>query len=371
MCHADEAQEYAGSKKAHAVANLRKNPTYHLLVQSIIGAKEPGDKAGTYHVSASIESNSCYACHGAEVAVTGSRTVATDAGNIVLPVLGNWPNQGVGRVNPDSSLGSCTACHPRHSFSIEIARKPHTCGQCHVEPDVPAYNVYTESKHGNIMMSKEREWSWDNVPWRAGADFAAPSCAVCHNSLVASPSGDIIAKRTHDFGSRLWVRIFGLIYAHPQPRNGATYKIVNSQKMSLPTTLDGKPAAKFLIGKEEQDKRRESMKTLCNACHAQSWARAHMAQLDSVIDHSDKAVLEATELLANAWELGVADPANPFDDALEHVWIQQWLFYANSIRYSAAMGGPDHASFKNGWWNIAVAREKMKKMLPEKRRRRR
>ncbi|HIC98731.1 MAG TPA: CBS domain-containing protein [Pyrodictiaceae archaeon] len=31
--------------------------------------------------------------------------------------------KGVGRVDPDGSLGTCTACHPRHQFSVEYARK--------------------------------------------------------------------------------------------------------------------------------------------------------------------------------------------------------------------------------------------------------
>jgi len=28
-----------------------------------------------------------------------------------------WPNTGIGRVNPDGSAGSCSACHTRHRFS--------------------------------------------------------------------------------------------------------------------------------------------------------------------------------------------------------------------------------------------------------------
>ena len=36
-------------------------------------------------------------------------------------------------------------------------------------------------------------------------------------SLLATPDGERIVPRTHDFGARLWVRIFGLIYAHPSP----------------------------------------------------------------------------------------------------------------------------------------------------------
>jgi hypothetical protein len=32
------------------------------------------------------------------------------------------------------------------------------------------------------------------------------------------------------------------------------------------------------------------------------------------------------------------------------MWVEQWLFYATSTRYGAAMGGPDYSTFKNGWW---------------------
>ena len=37
-----------------------------------------------------------------------------------------------------------------------------------------------------------------------------------------------------------------------------------------------------------------------------------------------------------------------FDEANEQKWIREWLFYANSVRYAAAMSGPDYATFKNG-----------------------
>jgi hydroxylamine dehydrogenase len=57
----------------------------------------------------------------------------------------------VGRVNLDGSRGACSACHTRHRFSIEMARKPYTCKECHVGPDVPAFKVYSASKHGNIF----------------------------------------------------------------------------------------------------------------------------------------------------------------------------------------------------------------------------
>lgn len=153
-CHPVEAQEYSESKKAYASINLTKNPVYHSLVETIISKKTVEDgRILQKDTSDFTRQETCFSCHGTEVKVDGMKEVDTEIGKIMLPVLKNWPNQGVGRVNPDGSMGACTACHPRHSFSIKIARKPDTCGQCHLEHDVPAYNVYKESKHGNIYAS--------------------------------------------------------------------------------------------------------------------------------------------------------------------------------------------------------------------------
>jgi hypothetical protein len=62
-------------------------------------------------------------------------------------------------------------------------------------------------------------------------------------------------------------------------------------------------------------------------------------------------------------EKGLADPTNPFDESIEHKWIEQWLFYANSIRYAAAMSGPDYNAFKNGWWRLTKNLQDMKSQL--------
>jgi hypothetical protein len=43
------------------------------------------------------------------------------------------------------------------------------------------------------------------------------------------------------------------------------------------------------------------------------------------------------------------------------MWIRQWLFYANSIKYASAMtGAPDYATFKHGWWNLTENLQHMK-----------
>lgn len=367
-CHPVEVGEYAESKKAHAVGNLTKNPLYHQMVRTVTGAPELHDGQLT-HLAAGPADNedTCLACHGTVIEVRGMKTITTSEGDeMQVPDLVNWPNHGVGRVNPDGSLGACTACHPRHSFSIEVARKPFTCAQCHLAPDTPAWEVYRESKHGNIMLSLGDKWNWDAVPWVPGRDFTAPTCATCHNSLLADEDGFELVPRTHDFGARLWVRIFGLPYAHPQPKHGATHVIRNADDQPLPTTFDGEPASDFLINAEEQTARRDLMRSVCVNCHGTDFANQHFDRLDRVVKQSNEMTRLATELLQQAWEQGQADPANPFDELVEMKWIQHWLFYSTSVRYAAAMGGPDYAAFKNGWWALQRNLREMEAELEKK-----
>ncbi len=365
-CHKTEVSEYENSKKAHAVDNLGKNPVFHALVNTTLGVKEiKNGKINITDASHFTENEACYACHGTEVKVEGTRTVSTDLGDIEVPKLTDWPNQGVGRINPDGSFGSCTACHPRHSFSIEIARQPHTCEQCHLEPDVPAYNIYEESKHGNIFESKKEKWNFEAVPWQLGTDFTTPTCAVCHNSLIVDGQGETIANRSHDFGSRLWVRVFGLIYSHPQPKNGKTFEIKNKDGLPLPTTFGNVPSSEYLITADEQSERKGNMMKICSSCHGKNWVEPYFEKMDTSLKETDQMVAAATELLSSAWEDKLADNTNPFDEAIEQMWVQQWLFYANSVRYSSAMSGPDYAAFKNGWWYLTKNLNDMQQMIEQ------
>ncbi|MEW6001857.1 MAG: multiheme c-type cytochrome [Nitrospirota bacterium] len=366
-CHPAEELQFRDSKKANAYGNLAKNPVFKTLVETITGVKkveEPIPTISFQKPSSFTIHETCYGCHGTEVKVTGMKERDTKLGKMSIPDLANWPNQGVGRINPDGSMGACTACHPRHSFLIQVARKPFTCSQCHLEPDVPGWNVYDESKHGDILFSLLSEWNFSAVPWKLGADFKAPSCSVCHNSLITTSDGNVIAERTHDFGARLWVRLFGLIYSHPQPRKGDTSIIKNRDGLPLPTTFSGEVASDFLIDPGEQNKRRIIMKGICNGCHNRDWVDKHFAKLDDTIGETDQMILAPTKLLVKAWDSGIANRSNPFDEAIEQKWIKQWLFYGNSVKYASAMtGAPDYTTFKNGWWDLTNNLMEMKDMF--------
>jgi len=356
ICHPIEAKQYSNSKKAYAVKNLLENPVYEKLVSAADSIKkiEKGEVTSQLPSENTLR-ETCLGCHGTKVQVNGEKNIyiGSEIGTITVPDLTNWPNQGVGRVNPDESLGSCASCHTRHAFSLEVARKPYTCAQCHLEPDVPAWNVYKESKHGNIYSSQYHDWNFNSVPWVIGKDFKAPTCSTCHNSLMVTPNGKVVAERTHDFGSRLWVRLFGLIYSHPQPKSGDTTLIKNRDGFPLPATFQGELADKYLIGFGEQEERLHGMESICNSCHSSQWVRGHFSKLEKTIKETDAMALAATKLMLNIWEEGLEDNTNPFDGSLERMWVSQWLFYANSIRYASAMtGAPDYATFKNGWWKL-------------------
>ncbi|MDA8388063.1 MAG: multiheme c-type cytochrome [Nitrospiraceae bacterium] len=362
-CHPVEEAQFSRSKMAYAWNNLENNPLFHTLVDTTIGVKEISDKGAVVirKPSAEVAGNTCYGCHGMRVKVKGFKRLETPVGIINVPDLTNWPNTGVGRVNPDGSRGACDACHPGHSFSIATARKPYTCAQCHMEPDVPAWDVYDESKHGGIFLSEGSGWNFTHVPWRPGVDFKTPTCAACHSSLLAGPDGNVIAERTHDFGSRLWIRLFGLIYTTAQPKNGDTTIIKNKDGLPLPVTFTGEPASKYLIGKDEQARREGIMKSVCNSCHSGDWTNGHFKKMDETVKEADQMTYAATKLMLEAWQLGIADKTNPFDEALEMDWVRQWLFYANTVKYAAAMtGAPDYTSFKNGFWDLSYNIQKMK-----------
>ena len=367
VCHPQEEEQYGRSKKAHARGNLLQNPVYHGLVQASTRLQSFADGTLTPGESPiEAQSETCLACHGTEIKVVGTRSIETELGEIEVPVLSGWPNQGVGRLNPDGSLGSCSACHARHSFDIKVARSPETCSECHLEPDVPAWEVYRESKHGNLFMAHRGQQNLDAVPWQPGVDFTSPTCATCHNSLLVNAEGTVLAERNHDFGARLWVRIFGLPYSHPQPATGETYTLRNKAGLPLPVDLDGTPAATGLIDAAEQAKRQQSMERVCSGCHSSSWIGGHFANFDKTVVNSDRMVKASTDLMQHAWQAGLADPADMFDEPLEQTWTESWLFHATTLRYAAAMCGPDYAAFKSGWWKLQRDLAEMKAAIAGK-----
>ena len=374
-CHTIEVKQYGRNLMSHAHTNLNNNLLYQNLVVTINGVQTFEDMK-THIKEPSVETNadSCNYCHGTKVRVIGKRAKETDFGEMELPILAGWPNHGVGRINPDGSKGSCTACHTRHQFSIELARKPYTCSECHKGPDVPAYKVYTVSKHGNMFSSLGDTWNFEPVPWKVGKDFRAPTCASCHMSLVVSEQGELVAERSHQINDRLKWRIFGLIYAHPHPRSPDTTIITNKASLPLPTELTGESVSGYLIDVKEQEKRRMAMQNVCLSCHSHGWVRGHFDRLENTINTTNEMTLTATKVLLAAWEKGAAKGLahndSIFNEAIEKKWVEQWLFFANSNRYASAMAGADYGVFENGRWYMGKNIQEMVDLLELKLKRR-
>ena len=357
-CHPTEAKQYGQNIMSHAYGNLKNNPVYHGLADSVNGIQSFKDMRTTFNPpDAETEAESCYSCHGTAVEVKGKRARETVMDEMVFPVLSGWPNQGVGRLNPDGSMGSCAACHTRHQFSIEMARKPHTCSQCHKGPDVPAYKVYEVSKHGNIYSSLGKEWDFKAVPWMVGKDFTAPTCASCHVSLIITGDGEVVAERTHRMNNRLPWRIMGLIYAHPHPKSPDTTIIKNKAGLPLPTELTGEPVAEYLIDVKEQETRRKALQKVCLSCHGSAWVDGQWTRFENTLKTTNEMTLTATKILFMAWEKGAAKGLSQndsiFNEAIEKKWVEQWLFFANSTRFASAMAGADYGVFANGRWYLS------------------
>jgi hydroxylamine dehydrogenase len=359
ICHKEEARQYSGNIMSHAYGNLVNNEIYQMQQDAILGIGHNRGANPIAYQPAVSEAEACLYCHGTKLSVSGSEVRDTElAGELEFPVIDGWPNQGVGRINLDGSRGSCSACHTRHQFSIEMARKPYTCKECHIGPDVPAFKVYTASKHGNIFSAHQSTWEFESVPWTIGQDFTAPTCAACHISLLVNTDGDVVAQRTHQMNNRLPWRIFGLIYAHPHPLSPDTTQIRNKDNLPLPTDFEGGTADKFLIGKAEMDQRRKSMQAICLNCHGTAWVAGHWERFENTIRETNAKTLAATRTMSEIWRKGYArglsDPkANPFDEAVEKQWVDTWLFYANTTRFASAMaGGGDYGVYADGRYHL-------------------
>jgi len=290
-CHDKQKQEYAQSKHAHTLQIINKI-----------------DKWLIHGMNNQIEQTTgCNSCHGTRVEFTDGK-----------PQVGTWPNVGVGRQNPDSSLGSCTSCHTRHCFSIVEARKPEACDQCHLGPDHPQIEIYNESKHGTIYHAEGNSWNWtpDDHHWIAGRDYRSPTCASCHMSE------GIHVSKTHDVTERL------------------------SWELQAPLTIRPAEFEPF-PAKTDWVKERRKMKSVCMQCHSKEWTLGHFNNLDSTIyNYNNIYFVPISELMNELYLTGVVSESSYFDDEIEWEFYEFWHHEGRRARMGAAMMAPDYA-----WWH--------------------
>jgi hydroxylamine dehydrogenase len=313
-CHEQEYDEFQASH--HADAGKILGSLDNVLAEVVEGYtvfSPEGEKIQASPVAVS----GCLQCHGSEVRVL--------AGGKLDPAT--WPNTGVGRLNPDGSKGSCSACHQRHNFSLAQARQPENCGRCHLGPDHPQMEVYTESKHG-IAFAANRVRFADGMAspdWIPGRDYEqGPTCSSCH--MGATKTQPV----THDIGDRIsW-----------------TLRPPVSEKIDAAALKQGRTV------KGWQD-RRADMQEVCRSCHGPEWVGNFYTQFDDLVNlYNDKFGRPATELFKMARGAGLFSNDVNFDDEIEFTYFLLWHHEGRRVRHGAAMMGPDYTQW-HGMFEVA------------------
>lgn len=290
-CHPEEAAQYSRSKHAHTIEIMWKVDRW--LRDGMNNAIE--------------RISGCYSCHGTVIEIADGQ-----------PRPGTWPNVGVGRKNPDGSLGSCSSCHTRHKFSVAEARKPEACAQCHLGPDHPQIEIYNESKHGAIYHAEGHSWKWttDDGHWKAGRDFRAPTCAVCHMSAADG------VPRTHDVTERL------------------------SWETQAPLTVRPSEFTPY-PAKTKWAEEREKMKAICLQCHSGVWTDGHFSNFDQVVlNYNEIYYKPIKNIIDSLYQSGLLSDEKYFDEELEWEFYELWHHEGRRARMGAAMMAPDYA-----WWH--------------------
>jgi len=320
-CHAQEVKE--AEESHHAKAGRILGSLDNLLAEVVEGNSSFVTE-GFPDGNSAAAVNGCWQCHGSQVKVLedGALDPAT------------WPNTGIGRINPDGSEGSCTACHARHSFSVEQARAPETCGKCHMGPDHPHIEVYNESKHGIQYASQKGQLGMDKSKWVPGEDFyTAPTCSTCH--MGATKNQGV----THDVGMRISWNNRPPISIRPE---------VSDKKMDLP-------------GQHVNwETRRENMQDVCSACHSQEYVDNFYIQYDGLIElYNEKFAKPGLKLMKAAKPL-----LNPvkFSNKIDFIWFELWHHEGRRARHGASMMAPDITHWHGTY---EIARNFYTHLLPE------
>jgi len=215
----------------------------------------------------------------------------------------------VGKPNADGSIGTCTDCHSRHAASVELARMPTTCGQCHMGPDHSQIEIYTESKHGAIFLAQQDDMNLAASPKSlTAADMPVPTCATCHMSGLEG------AGVTHDVTERLSWYLFDAI-------------------------SDKRPA--YAAGQD-------NMKGICQTCHASSRIDAFYEAAEEVVASTNAKVAETQAIVAGLREEGLLTP-EPFDEPIEFMAFDTWHYYGRTAKHGAFMGGADFVQWHGNY----------------------
>jgi len=313
LCHEKEAEQFYNSRHSSAAHFIGS-------IDNFLGRFVEGPAAAN---------NGCQQCHGSVVRVSKS----SENNNPPLYSSDSWPNTGMGRVNPDGSWGSCSACHSRHEFSAELARRPENCGKCHMGPDHPQFEIFNESKHGIAYRKNERLMNLDlpGGKWVLGKDYAqAPTCSTCHMGPVAPHGNYPGLDITHETGARIsWTL---------RP------KISNQPKGII--AKDGTVILK------DPEGRRADMKQVCLTCHSKNWINDFYVQFDQAVSlYNNKYGKPAVAIYNFLKEENIIDDV-PMNEEMDYLFFEIWHHEGRRARHGASMMGPDYVQW-HGFYELS------------------
>jgi hypothetical protein len=215
----------------------------------------------------------------------------------------------VGKPNDDGTIGSCTACHSRHTSSVALARRPSTCGQCHMGPDHSQIEIYDESKHGVMFAAQERLLKLDANPKTLSTrDMFVPTCATCHMSGING------LKVTHDPSDRL-----GWYLANPVSEKRPNYL-----------------------------RAQNNMKQVCMQCHTQVLVDRVYSQAEQVVVNTNGKVLDAKAIVDGLHKDGsLTGP--PFSNPIDFTYFDLWHYDGRTSKHAAFMGGADFVQWHGNY----------------------
>lgn len=365
-CHVNESKEFGESHHAHAGKILHSLDNY--LAETVEGhrvpfnphSKTPGFEVTKVNGMASVTSG-CRQCHGSKVELLGKdgerisfEELKPDAKGqptnkeILARILkdengkpkfhhDSWPNTGIGRLNLDGSLGSCSACHSRHDFSPRRARRPENCGKCHLGPDHPQKEIYEESKHGVAYRDLKEHMNLDSKSWVLGKDYTqAPTCATCHMS-GNSKNGGVI---THDPRKRIsWNNRPPISVRLDTDKNHKIVKELDPKKRSL------------LIVDSAEDKRNR-MKQVCLHCQNTSFVNNFYKQYDDLVILFNEKFSKPGKKIMDALHKTKLLSKENFDEKIEWTWFYLWHHEGRRARHGASMQAPDYTHW-HGMYEVA------------------
>ncbi|MDA1054503.1 MAG: multiheme c-type cytochrome [Planctomycetota bacterium] len=365
-CHDSEYEEFTRSH--HAKAGNILFSLDNLLAETVEGSRTPfnphsptlGIDVTQVNGMASVNVG-CKQCHGSKIALesvdgtlvtvdqlkpdeddqpTNRAVVATvkrdETGRPGLHTS-TWPNTGIGRINLDGSLGSCSACHSRHDFSPRRARQPENCGKCHLGPDHPQKEVYEESKHGVCYRDLKDEMNLDAEQWVLGKDYSqASTCATCHMSGHSRNGGRV----THDAGERIsWTNRPPVSLLLDTDEHGELIKEANAEKRAA-------------LIKDTWQNKRGRMQQVGLHCHTQNYVDGFYRQYDDfVINYNEKFAKPGQQIITALRENKVITDKQ-FDDEIEWTWFDLWHHEGRRARHGASMMAPDYAHW-HGMYEVA------------------